>query len=153
MTTLNIAALDIRKGKSITKSRTKPGEIPVIAGGVKPAYYHNEANRTGGVITVSASGNAGYVNYHENPIFASDCTTIQAKNKKEIELLYVFYFLQYRQDDLYTLARGAVQPHVYPQDIKNFSIPLPPLEIQKKITAECAKIDHNAKSAEKILKE
>lgn len=42
---------NILKGTSITKTETITGEIPVIAGGKEPAYFHNIANRTGEVIT------------------------------------------------------------------------------------------------------
>ncbi|MGI9297296.1 MAG: N-6 DNA methylase [Gammaproteobacteria bacterium] len=138
--------LDIRKGDAMTKSRTTPGEIPVIAGGMEPAYYHNKANREGGVITVSGSGNAGYVVYHREPVFASDCTTIQSKNEGRVNTLFVFYVLQNRQDELYALARGAVQPHVYPRDIKKLSVPLPPIRMQEKIAAECAAVDGEVES-------
>ncbi|EAK3930224.1 hypothetical protein C1U56_01960 [Campylobacter jejuni] len=40
-----------------------------------------------------------------------------------------------------SLARGAAQPHVYPKDIENIKIPLPPLEIQKQIVVECEKVE------------
>ena len=151
MSRLGDLDLDIRKGTTITKSQATAGDIPVIAGGVAPAYYHNKANREGGVITVSASGNAGYVAYHSVPIFASDCTTIQSKNEEEIPLLYVFYYLQCRQELLFALARGSVLPHVYPDDIKNIRIPLPLARVQKKIAAECVAIDRNSESAKKEI--
>lgn len=67
----------IKKGSMITEKDVVLGTIPVIAGGQKPAYYHNTANRTGKTITVSASGAyAGFVALYNQPIFASDCSTI-----------------------------------------------------------------------------
>ena len=52
-----------KRGKNLLSKDTKDGNIPVIAGGLKPAAYHNIANTTAPVITISASGaNAGYVN-------------------------------------------------------------------------------------------
>ena len=52
----------IKRGQNITKDTAEEGEIPVVAGGLKPAYYHSTANTKAPVITVSASGaNAGYV--------------------------------------------------------------------------------------------
>ena len=57
-------AVEIRKGQLITEKTVVFGEIPVIAGGKKPAYFHNEPNRIGKTITVSASGaSAGYVSH------------------------------------------------------------------------------------------
>ena len=39
------------------------------------------------------------------------------------------------------MARGAAQPHVYPKDIEQIKIPLPPLDIQKQIVAECERVE------------
>ncbi|MBN2825298.1 MAG: N-6 DNA methylase, partial [Campylobacterales bacterium] len=78
----NIAT--IQKGKSITKEKVSQGNVPVVAGGQQPAYYHNQANRTANIITVSASGAySGFVNYFEIPIFASDCNTIQSSDEEK----------------------------------------------------------------------
>ncbi|WRE38319.1 restriction endonuclease subunit S [Helicobacter pylori] len=47
---------DFQKGKSITKKAVTFGKVPVISGGRQPAYYHNEANRSGETIAISSSG-------------------------------------------------------------------------------------------------
>ncbi len=53
--------VDVTKGRNITKDSAKDGPVPVVAGGLSPAYYHDTANVVGPVITISASGaNAGY---------------------------------------------------------------------------------------------
>lgn len=128
---------DIRKGTSITKEKTKEGKIPVVAGGKEPAYFHNEANRNGNIITISASGAySGFVSYFSAPIFASDCNTIKSKDEKAIATKLIFYFLKAIQSEVYTLQRGQAQPHVYAEDLAAIKIPLPPLNIQKKIVAE-----------------
>ena len=55
---------EVKRGKSLTRKEITDGDIPVIAGGQTPAYYHYQANRVGEVITVSGSGAyAGFVNY------------------------------------------------------------------------------------------
>ncbi|MCX6807555.1 MAG: N-6 DNA methylase [Patescibacteria group bacterium] len=128
---------EILKGSAITKKDTKPGNIPVIAGGQEPAYYHSESNREGDVITVSASGAyAGFVNYFTIPIFASDCSTIQTKDASLVSTRYIFSVLKAKQDDIYEFQQGGGQPHVYPKDLKTIKIPLPPLKIQEQIVAE-----------------
>jgi type I restriction enzyme M protein len=128
---------EILKGSAITKKDTVHGNIPVIAGGQEPAYYHNEANRNGNIITVSASGAyAGFVNYFEIPIFASDCSTVQTKNKDSVSTKFIFNILKDKQADIYAFQQGGGQPHVYPKDLKTIKIPLPPLEIQEQIVAE-----------------
>jgi type I restriction enzyme M protein len=128
---------EIKKGSAITKKQIEDGEIPVIAGGQKPAYFHNEFNREGKTITISASGAyAGFVNYFEKPIFASDCSTIQSLDENNLMTKFVYLLLHGKQDEIYKFQIGMGQPHVYPKDLKKFRIPLPPLEVQEKIVAE-----------------
>ena len=120
---------DVQKGTSFTSKDLVPGDIPVIAGGHEPAYYHKYSNRPPNTITVSASGDAGYVSFHRGPIFASDCTTI--RSKPELSMTnYIYYFLKHNQNKLYRLRTGSALPHLYPRDIARFQIILPPLEEQ-----------------------
>jgi len=127
----------VKKGDSIKKKNTKLGKIPVIAGGQQPAYYHNKFNREGNIITVSASGAyAGFVNYFEEPIFASDCSTIRSLDEKVILTRFIYDVLKGKQQNIYSFQRGGAQPHVYPKDLINFKIPLPPLEVQEQIVTE-----------------
>lgn len=35
---------EFKRGRTITKAQVKGGNVPVIAGGLEPAYYHNVAN-------------------------------------------------------------------------------------------------------------
>lgn len=146
----NLVKLDevaeIKKGKSITQKDTKEGNVKVVAGGLDFAYLHNESNRPSGIITISASGaNAGFVNFWNEPIFASDCTTVVAVENALTP--YLFCVLKSIQSEIFNLARGAAQPHVYPDDIKALKIPLPPLEIQQQIVSECEAIDLNVEKA------
>ena len=127
---------EIRKGTAITRKEVVAGPIPVIAGGRQPSTFHNEANRTGETITVSSSGAyAGFVAYFNEPIFASDCSTIKPKDERLISA-FVFHVLKFKQSEIYALQVGMGQPHVYPKDLSSFQIPLPPLEVQQEIVAE-----------------
>jgi len=113
-----------QKGQLITINTLTPGSIPVIAGGKQPAYFHSSANRFGKTITISASGaSAGYVAFHNSPIFASDCSTISESNSYCIEFLY--YFLSLRQEEIYNLQTGGAQPHINPKDIAPMLIQIP----------------------------
>lgn len=113
-----------QKGQLITTKTIVPGDIPVIAGGKQPAYFHAFANRYGKTITVSASGaSAGYVAFHAAPIFASDCSTISESEKYCIEFIY--YTLQLRQEDIYAAQTGGAQPHIQPKDLAPILIKIP----------------------------
>lgn len=131
----------IKKGTSIVKEQTnQEGKIKVVAGGKEFAYYHDKANREKNVITISASGAyAGYVNFYEEEIFASDCTTVQTDNS--VLTKYVYYYLKSLQEDIYQLQKGSGQPHVYPKDIEKIPIPQLPLNIVNEIVKNCEKIE------------
>lgn len=128
---------NIKRGSTITKKKAVPGDFPVIAGGMDYSYTHNEPNRDKNVITVSASGaNAGYVWFHDYPIFASDCTTVEARDESKVDIRYLYYLLKGKQDYFFSLQHGGAQPHVYGKDFENLEIPLPPLSVQQEIVAE-----------------
>ncbi|EAH7733565.1 restriction endonuclease, partial [Campylobacter jejuni] len=149
---VEIENIKIQKGQNITQKLAKIGNIKVVAGGKDYAYFHNDFNRNENTITISASGaNAGYVNFWKEKIFASDCTTINLPNLKVIQFIY--YVLKCNQKYIMSLARGAAQPHVYPKDIENIKIPLPPLEIQKQIVAECEKVEEQYNTLSLSIKE
>ena len=128
---------DIRRGSTITKKQAVAGDVPVISGGRQPAYYHNTANRKPPVITVSASGAyAGFVNFFDKPIYASDSSTIQSKDKEIVNVQFVYRFLKFNQDRIYQLQQGSGQPHVYPKDLQKIKIPLLPIEVQREIVEQ-----------------
>ena len=115
------ANLNISKGKNITKSTITHGAIPVVAGGLSPAYYHNKANVQNPVITISASGaNAGFINLYQENIWASDCSYI---DNNTTSFVYFYYlFLKNKQTEITRLQRGSAQPHIYPKDLMQITI-------------------------------
>ena len=144
---------DIKKGTSITKERTVYGNVPVIAGGQEPAYFHNKHNREKNIITVSASGAySGYVNYFDIPIFASDCNTIKSKDEMIISTKLVYLFMKYLQPYIFDLQRGQAQPHVYKNDLENIKIPVPPKDIQEKIIKEIVTLENKEKDIHQEIK-
>ena len=142
---------EIRKGKAITRKEVVKGSIPVIAGGQTPSTYHNVANHTGETITVSGSGYAGYVNYFNEPIFASDCLTIKPKDERVLSA-FVFRVMKFKQADIYKLQVGAGQRHVYAKDLALFEIPLPPIEVQQSLMEEINSYQHLLDAAGQIVK-
>ncbi|MCQ2919288.1 restriction endonuclease subunit S [Helicobacter pylori] len=124
---------DFQKGKSITKKAVTFGKVPVISGGRQPAYYHNEANRSGETIAISSSGvYAGYVSYWDIPVFLADSFSVSPK-QKTLMPKYLFYYLTTQQDTIHATKSTGGIPHVYSKDLQNFLIPIPPLEIQQEI--------------------
>lgn len=120
--------VDIKKGKNITKKIANEGDIPVVAGGLMPAYYHDKANVNGPVVTISASGaNAGYVSLYYEDIWASDCSYLSIESTLFIYFFYLFF--QERQKEIFGLQKGSAQPHVYPKDLMRINMIRPPIRL------------------------
>ena len=123
---------EIKRGTSITKSSVVEGDVPVIAGGRAPAYFHNVSNRDGQNIVIAGSGAyAGFVSWWEQPIFVSDAFTV--KPHSGLFTKYCYYWLQNMQQHLHELKSGGGVPHIYPRDVAPLKIPIPPLPIQQEI--------------------
>ena len=122
------------RGKTITAKDAVDGDIPVIAGGQTPSYYHNEFNREGESITVAGSGAyAGFVSYWNQPIFVSDAFTIDPL--KGLKHKYLFHWAKMNQGRIIATQKGAGVPHVHGKDIANFLIPIPSLSEQQRIVS------------------
>ena len=116
-----------KRGKTIVAKNTKEGTVPVVAGGMEPAYYNNVANTKGPVITVSASGaNAGFMRLYFQDIWASDCSFLDNTNEN---LLWIYCFLDNNRRVLRHAQTGAVQPHVKPADINSILVCVPVHEL------------------------
>ena len=128
---------DFKRGTSITKKNVLGGNIPVIAGGQQPAYFHNVSNRESGAITISSSGAySGFISFHNYPIFASDCFTITSNDEGILNNRFLYFLLKSKQNEIYEMQEGGGQPHIYPKHFENWEFPLPPLEIQEQIVKE-----------------
>ncbi len=120
------------RGKTITAKDAVDGDIPVIAGGQTPSYYHNESNREGESITVAGSGAyAGFVSYWNQPIYVSDAFTIDPS--EGLKRKYLFHWAKMNQERIIATQKGAGVPHVHGKDIANFLIPIPSLSEQSRI--------------------
>ena len=152
---VNNNIIKIEKGKSITKSKIEEGDIPVIAGGKTPPYYHNKYNYNFPCITISASGSAGYVWFHDYKIWASNCHVIYTYNKR-YNIKFLYHYLKNIQDLIYYLQVGGVQKHVYAKDLIKLNIPNITIEEQEKIGGYLSLLDaeiDNLKKQKELIKE
>ena len=123
------------RGKNITSSEMVEGPYPVIAAGLEPSGYHNEANVNGVSITISNSGaNAGYISIHYSDIWAADCSYVSELKTENI--FFVYEMLRNLSSVITNLQRGAAQPHVYAKDVNDLKMYLPPKELMNKANAQ-----------------
>ena len=124
---------DMKRGTTVTKKSVNPGDIPVISGGREPAYYCDTSNRNGETITVAGSGaGAGFVQYWDKPIFVCDAFSVKGIDDLT-STKFLYYVLLSKQEAIYATKKGGGVPHVHISSIKDFEIPVPPLEVQRQI--------------------
>ena len=110
-----------KRGKSLLSKDAVPGDVPVIAGGLEPATFHNVSNTIPPVLTISASGaNAGYVSLWTIPVWSSDSSFIDSSMTGNVYFWYVL--LKKRQKEIFDAQTGSAQPHIYPQHIAQMSL-------------------------------
>lgn len=122
------------RGQNLSSANAVFGNVPVISGGQKPSFYHNQANREENSIAVAGSGAyAGYVSFWDHPVWIADAFTVEPCDK--LLKKYVYLFLKHNQAKIFRLQKGAGVPHVHGSDLCSFEIPLPPLSIQQEIVS------------------
>ena len=144
---------NVRKGETITSKTVKPGSVPVVAGGMKAAYFHDSSNRKKRCLTISASGaNAGFVNSWDTPIWASDCTTIEVDEESDLIFDFIHMYLLANQEYIYQrLRKGSAQPHVYSSDIEKLQIPIPSIDMQESIVKRNSSLSNALINIEKEI--
>ena len=116
--------VEFRRGKTITQNEALDGDVPVVAGGLKPAYYHARANTTSPVITVSGSGaNAGFCRLYTTEIWASDCSF--ADSSMTDNLYFAYTSIKVLSNGFKQCQRGSAQPHVYPKHVNALDVVIP----------------------------
>lgn len=139
-----------KKGQSLTAENANKGTIPVVAAGREIPYFHNNYNFKN-IITISASGAyAGYIWYHNYPIWASDCNILYGQ-KNIFDTIFLFYILKLQQNKLYSLQTGGAQPHIYKNDICHLIIPKISFNEQKAIADILCKTDEEIELLKKQL--
>ena len=123
----------ITKGEAITKASEREGPYPVILGGQEPAYYIDRYNHEGKAIVISRSGaSAGFASFWNEPIFITDGFLIESRENNHFE--YLYYLLKYFGKAIHDLQNGSAIPHVTPTTLYNLKGPIPPENVQRKIT-------------------
>lgn len=147
---------NINRGCIITEAQTKRGNIKVVAAAVTYSYLHDTANRKANVITISSSGaNAGYLNFWREPIYASDCITVQCDD--DFDTLLVFHNLELYRESILQKSHGSAQPHVYPTDIQDLKFICIPESYKTKLSklfiAWNNQIANNSREIDDLIKQ
>lgn len=128
---------DFEYGKSLPEDQRQAGPYPVMGSNGRVGY-HAEYLVKGPTIVVGRKGSAGAVIWEPENCFPID-TTFYVQPKVALELHYLYLVLG--QLDLSESRSGIGVPGLNRNDVYQRQIPLPPLNVQQQIVAECEAVD------------
>ncbi len=124
--------------KNYSKLKTNQYQIPIYSNGLKDKglYGFTEVARVHKkAITISARGTIGFPEIRVKPFYPAIRLIVAIPKNNIIDISYMKYILS----TLNIYRNGNSIPQLTVPMIKNEKIPLPPLEIQKKLVAETEK--------------
>ena len=126
---------EIKKGEQLNKlslSNNSEGKFAVINGGILPSGYTDKFNTNENTITISECGNScGFVNFIKEKFWSGGhCYAIM---NSKASVLYLYYFLKFKETFIQELRVGSGLPNIQKKDIENFKVSFPALAEQKKI--------------------
>lgn len=127
---------NINRGVRVVKSELETqGLYPVYQNSLTPLGYYDNFNYPANTTFIISAGAAGKVGYSDVDFWAADdCLCITCPDSLLSKFLY--YCMTNKQDYFLSQVRHASVPRMSRNVVENFEIPIPPLEIQKKIV-EC----------------
>ena len=136
------AVCTITRGLS-SSTTTPPGPYPLILTAAEPkssATYQFDASAVCvPLISSTGHGKATLNRLHFAAgkfALANLLVALQPAGDTALDSKFLYYVLDARKTDLAGLMRGAANVSMKPEDLAQFEIPLPPLEVQREIVAE-----------------
>ena len=139
---------NILKGEQLNKGKfIKDGKYPVYNGGQNNSGFYNKYNQEENSIILNQGGSAGLVSFIKTKFWASaHCFVIKPINENFANNKFLFYLLKSKYNDILKLIHGTTIPGISIEDVKNFEIAIPSLEIQTKIVNILDKLQDYSKN-------
>ncbi len=147
----------IELGKLITLEYGKPLKEEHRTGGDYPVFgsngtvgYHNEFLVKGPFIVVGRKGTAGAVTYSEKSGYPIDTTFyVQLNSENAVDLKYLYSIMNTIGLDSVNTQAGV--PGLNRNDAYKIKIPLPTIEIQKRLVSEIGEQEKNIRSNKELI--
>ncbi|EMU7149389.1 restriction endonuclease subunit S [Campylobacter jejuni] len=129
------------------------GKYPFFTSGTN-VYRYDKYLIEGKNIFLSTGGNAIVQFYNGKSSYSTDTYTLKSKNENYIDTYFLYILLKQLENFInFFLFKGSGLKHLQKTELKSLKIPLPPLEIQKQIVAECEKIEEQYNTLSLSIKE
>lgn len=135
---------NIEYGERIVKNINEAQVYPVYGGGGE-TFRTSKFNRENRYIISRFGMSPNCVRYVSGKFFLNDSgMTVSSKDDKIIYDKFIDLLLFNQQSTIYKLGRGPSQKNIDIEAFKRLKIPIPPLDIQKKIILEFEKIENES---------
>lgn len=124
----------VQRGKRLTKKQLSDSDkFPVFHGGIQPIGYYSEKNRDANtVMIINVGASAGTIGYLDKEFWSSDgCYCLS--HVDSVVPKYIYYLLANNQHYFQAKVRHGGIPTLDALVVKNYEIPLPPIEVQTEI--------------------
>ncbi len=104
-------------------------------------------------VLLTSTATIGKVAINRNEITTNQQINAFICKKDKVETLFLAYYLKTQKKSLESLTSNSGVKHLNISMLKNFKIPLPPLNIQKEIVKECKVVDDEVERASTDIEE
>lgn len=146
-----LAGGDVPQG-NWSKNKTDEFSIPIYSNGTSDNAlygYTNISKIEEDAVSISARGTIGYAAIRKAPFYPIVRLIVAIPDTRKILLRYLFEVIS----QLDFKNSGKTIPQLTVPMIKDKKIPVPPIEVQKQIIAECEKIDDEYNSTRMSIEE
>lgn len=116
-------------------------EYPVFNGGSTATGYYSDFNSPENSIAISARGSIGAVNWVPTKFWAGNSCHVVLATDPGLNNRFLYHYLKFHEPSLYALRAVGSIPALNLKPLLKFSVPLPPLEVQRKISGVLDKFE------------
>ncbi len=143
---------EIVKGQQINKiSLNNTDKYPVINGGIDFLGYTNKFNVSKNTIAISEGGTCGYVRFMKSDFWSGGHNYSLQKISNKVNNLCLYHILKSYEKDIMKLGVGSGLKNIQLKALKDFEIPLPPLNEQIAIANILSDVDHYLYSLDALI--
>ncbi len=143
---------EIVKGQQINKiSLNNTDKYPVINGGIDFLGYTNKFNVSKNTIAISEGGTCGYVRFMKSDFWSGGHNYSLQKISNKVNNLCLYHILKSYEKDIMKLGVGSGLKNIQLKDLKDFEIPLPPLNEQIAIANILSDVDRYLYSLDALI--
>ena len=146
-------ACNIQKGKQVNGDcLSETGAYYVMNGGTEPSGYYEQYNAPADTISISEGGNScGYVQYNREAFWSGGHCYTLTDIQPNVCNLYLYHYLKSKESTIMKLRIGTGLPNIQKKDLEKFTVLLPSVSKQVRISTFLTAIERKTTNEEVLL--